>query len=226
MPVDWLLLSRYALLVGLCELIPVPLLDGFVASRLRRRLVRIQLREREVEVSGRDLRLLAEPPGGGCLGLVWSVLIWPFQRLLRTVLFVLMINRIVNTVSEVVHRSLLVHEALEAGAVPGDAAAVRAAMQRALEQVDTTVVDRAVFAVLSESRATLWRLFRAVWRRTRAETRAEMRDERSVQPAPEEPQPLPAWPEEMSEALAEAVRAPGVRKELIEAFRSELAKPA
>ena len=222
MSVDWLLLSRYALLVALCELIPVPLLDGYVASRLRRRLTRIQLKRHRVELPNAEVAMLADATAGGCLGMLWSLIVWPFQRLLRILLFVLLINRIVNTFSEVVHRALLVHEALEMKVVPGDVVAVRAAMNRAATEVDTGVADKALFDVLHRSRRELWRLFRSLLPRTRAEAEEERHDA----PVREGGElPLTDKGEALSRALADAVRVPGVQAELLHTFRRELAEP-
>jgi hypothetical protein len=216
---DWLLISRYALLVALCELIPVPVLDGWVANLVRRRLTHVQLAQHDVDLKGPDVRMLADAGAGGCLGILWSILLWPFKKVLRSVLFVLMINRMVNVASEVAHRALLVHEALEMEALPGDAVAVRAAMNRALAKVDVTVVDKAVFAGLASSRRKLWGALRAGWSRMWSRAGAERRDE-EVGEADEAP--LPPVPEELSQALGEALHMPGIEAELIRVFRAEL----
>ena len=217
MKFEWLLVSRYALLVSLCELIPIPLLDGFVATQLRRRLARIQLASQGISLPGPEVRALADAEGVGCLGMLWNLVTWPFQRLLRVVLFVLLVNRIVNTFSEVVHRALLIHDAMEVGVVPGNISRVSGAMRRASAQVDTGVVDRALFSVIAASRRQLWRIFRSILPVARSEARAE----RLHQPAAE-PEAWSPESEAMSQALADAIRVPGVQAELVRTFRQEL----
>jgi hypothetical protein len=217
-PFDWLLVSRYALLVALCELIPIPVVDGWVANLLRRRLVHVQLAQHELSLPTADVRMLADAGAGGCLGVLTSIVLWPIKKLLRTVLFVLQLNRMVNVVSEVVHHALLVHEALEQGALPGDAVAVRAAMNRALAKVDITVVDKAVFQGLALSRRTVWGALRSAFGRLRSEVAAERGDE-----VVGEVEALPEGPEALSQALGEAVHTPVLEAELIRAFRRELA---
>ena len=106
MAFDWLLVSRYALLVALCELIPVPLLDGWVSNLVRRRLTHVQLAQHGQSLPSKDVRMLSDAGAGGCLGILWSLIVWPFKKLLRTVLFVLQLNKMVNVFSEVAHRAL------------------------------------------------------------------------------------------------------------------------
>lgn len=219
MSFDWLFISRYALLVALCELIPIPVLDSWVANLVRRRLTRVQLVQHQVELPSADVRMLADAGAGGCLGILWSILVWPIKKVLRTVLFVLQINRMVNVASEVAHRALLVHEALEREVVPGDVVAVRAAMNRALARVDVTVVDKAVFSGLALSRRTLWQAMRAGWSRLRAEAAAERRADAV---GAQDEAPLPPMPEELSQALGEALHTPGIEAELVRVFRMEL----
>lgn len=217
---DWLLVSRYALLVSLCEWIPVPLMDAWVGNLLRRRLTHLQLAQHGLSgTPSSEVRMLADAGAGGCLGLLWSLVVWPFKKLLRTVLFVLQLNRMVNVFSEVVHRALLVHEALEHGALPGDAVAVRAAMNRSLARVDITVVDKAVLQGVALSRRHLWRTIASVWRRMRSEAQAERR-QHALREADEAP--LSEASEDLSQALAEAVHTPGLEAELIRVFREEL----
>jgi len=219
MAFDWLLVSRYALLVALCELIPVPLLDGWVSNLVRRRLTHVQLAQHGQSLPSKDVRMLADAGAGGCLGILWSLILWPFKKLLRTVLFVLQLNKMVNVFSEVAHRALLVHEALELEVLPGDTTVVRAAMNRALARVDITVVDKAVFRGVALSRRTVWTAMKAAFGRLRAEAGAERRDDDVV---PRDEAPLPEMPEKLSQALGEAVHTPGVEAELVRAFREEL----
>ncbi len=212
MNVDWMLFSRYALVVGLCELIPLPLVDGWVANRFRRRLIRTQLSAADLQLPETDVRMLADTSAGGCLGIFFAIVMWPFRAILRTVLFVLQLNRVVNTFSEVVHHALLIHEALEIEALPGDAVHVRAAINRAVARVDTRIVDKALIGVLDLTRIQLLQLIGSTLGWARA----------GLDEAPDADQPLADRPEALSAALAAAVRAPGVESSLIERFRLEI----
>lgn len=215
---QWPLVSRYAFLVALAQLIPVPILDVMVENWIRRRLTHIQLAAWGIELPGKDVRMLGDSSAGGCLGLVWSVIVWPIKKLLRTVLFVLQLNAMVNVFSDVVHRALLVHEALEHGLIPGDAVQVRAAMNRALKDIDTRVVERGLASVFKQSRVGLLKLFLGERGRIREEVRAERGD---VEVSDVDRAPLHDKAEAMTQALAAAAEVPGVQAELLRRFRKE-----
>jgi len=206
-------------MVALAQLIPLPILDGIVENAIRRRLTRVQLASYELDLPAADVRMLADSGAGGCLGFLWSLIVWPFKKVLRTVLFVLQINAMVNVFSDVVHRALLQHEALEMGLLPGDSTHVRAAMNRALQQVDTRVVERGVGVVLKMSRRALMQLAMGERIRIREEVRTE-RAEAAVSDA--DTAPLHAQAETITEALKAAVQVPGVQDDLLRHFAEEV----
>ena len=60
--IDWLLVGRYAVLIALTGLIPVPLLDRSVENFLRRRLVRAQAAAHGLELDETAVATLAKRP--------------------------------------------------------------------------------------------------------------------------------------------------------------------
>jgi hypothetical protein len=217
-PLNTMLVARYALLVALCQLIPIPVLDSVVDSALRRRLCRVLLTEAGVEASRKEVRMLGDGSAGGCLGMLWSLVSWPFRRLLRYVLWVLLVKAMIDTFSDVVARAILVDQALRTGRLPGDAVAVRAAMQRALKRTDIRPLERGVGLVFQASRGELRRL----WRQARGRVRTEARREREQVEASEvDEAPLSAGLEPLSQALARALWVPEVHEQLRALFDEE-----
>jgi hypothetical protein len=218
-PVDWLLLGRYALLVALCELIPVPLLDSWVANLLRRRLVRAQLEARGVELEPAEIKLLGDAVSGGCVGCLWAAVIWPIKKLLKTVVVVFTVKAMADTVSEIVHRGLLLEEALDEGWLPGETDKVRAAMDRALEHVDTRLVEQALRGTLRSSRKDL---NEAVVESVRvARERLRDRPGHALADAAEANE-LGAGVNRVSRAMTAALQVSGLVPELVQWFRHEM----
>lgn len=216
---DLLLVARYALLAALTRLIPIPILDALVETWLRRRLTRLQLKTFDVDAVTRDVAMLGDGDAGGCLGMIFSVISWPFRKLLFYLLWVLLIKAVVDTFSAVVARSVLLHEALTAGALPGDAVQVRAAMQRAKKGVDTRPLERAVGIVFRTTRGELWRLWRSARSRVRTEARRERRHEEGLA---DDADPLEDKLDRLAQALASAVWVPEVHRSLRVRLREEL----
>lgn len=214
--INWLLLGRYALLTSLTLLIPVPLVDRGIENFLRRRLVRAIAAGHDRELPEEAVRSLADAPGGGCVGCVWSVVLWPIRKLLKTALIFLQAKSIADVASEVLHRGLMLEEALEAGWLddPNDADAVRAAMDRALAKVDIRLMERTLRGVFQDHRDEL---NLAVWEATRiARERASDPDD-ELEMSPEA--------EALSSAMTAAVRGTGVVPELLQWFRAEMGEP-
>ena len=134
---DWMLLGRYALVVALCELIPIPFLDAWIENRVRRRMVRKILSQHGVQLDDAQLALLADATSAGCMGCFWALVMWPVKKLLKTLLVVFQAKTITDRFSEVLHRALLTEEACELGLLPDRAADVRRAMDPALAHVAT-----------------------------------------------------------------------------------------
>jgi hypothetical protein len=213
--VRWLLLGRYATLIAATALIPVPLLDRWIENRLRRRLVGAVLGRHGITMEPAELARLADAESGGCMGCLWSVLSWPVRKVLKTLLVVFQVKTIADTASEVLHRGLMLEEAVENGWLPDRAEDVRAAMDAALAKVDTRVVERNVRGTYLDHKHDLnmviWRATKLA--RARAVADAADRDE------------LGEGADRMSAAMGAAVRTTGLVPELIAWFNAEMGAP-
>lgn len=217
-PLDLLLVSRYALLVSLTHLIPIPVVDALAASFLRARLTRLQLQAAGIATTGRDTTMLGGASAGGCLGLLWSVVVWPIKKLLRYLLWVLLVKAMIDTFSDVVARAVLVDEAIRCGALPGPAVPIRAAMQRALRGVSTRPFERAVGLIFETTRGETWRWFRLA----RSAMRLRARSERAgADVASTDRDPLAESLESVAQTLARAVWIPEVHDQIRAALRRE-----
>jgi hypothetical protein len=172
-----------------------------------------------VELDAAATALLGDAPGGGCWGMVKAVVLWPFRKVLKTVLFVFLLKGMADVISEVIHRSLLLEEALESGWLPGEAERVRGAMDRALASVDTRVVERLILGTLRDARHELNGV---IWETTRI-ARARMRDRPADALADAaEADALGPGADRMSRAFSAALSAAGLVPELVQWFRAEM----
>lgn len=223
-PIDWLLLTRYAVLVALTELVPVPLLDRGLENVLRRRLVRALLARHGVTLDDAAIRMLADEPGGGCLGCLAAIVLWPIKKLLKSVVFVFQAKAMADKVSDVVHRSLLLEEALESGWLPGDAENVRAAMDRSLEKVDVRVVERAVLGTFRDRQNDWSRLIAETTRVARERARSRDEGGHALADAADRDD-LGDAANELSSAMSAALQATGISAEVVQWFRAEMGAP-
>lgn len=215
---DWLLLGRYALVVALCELIPIPLLDGWVENRVRRRMVRLITTRHGVVLDDAQIALLADASSAGCMGCFWAIVMWPIKKLLKTALIVLQAKTITDRFSEVLHRALLTEEACELGLLPDRAEDVRRAMDQALAHVDTRPVERKLVGTLRDARHEL---NGAVWESARvARERLRDRPAEALADAAEGDE-LPRATE-LSRVLTATVKVSGLVPELVKWFHGEL----
>ncbi len=218
--IDWLLIGRYALLIALTTLIPVPLLDRGVENFLRRRLVRAVAARHGVALEETAVATLGNAPSGGCAGCVWSVVMFPFRKILRTVLLVFAVKAIADIAMEVAARAFLLEEALELGFLPGDADRVRVAMDRSLAAVDTRPLERNLLGIFRDHTNDLNRV---VWHATRV-ARAELgeREREAALADAIEADALGSGAREMTAAMGAALRGAPVMPELLAWFRAEL----
>lgn len=218
--IDWLLVGRYALLIALTTLIPVPLLDRGVENFLRRRLVRAQAKAHGIELEETAVATLANTPTGGCLGCLWSVVLFPFRKILKTILIVFQVKAIADVAMEVAARSFMLEEAFELGFLPGDADRVRVAMDKSLVSVDTRPLERNIIGIFQDHTNDLNRV---IWEATRI-ARDEMTDkqrETALADAIEADQ-LGSGAREMTAAMGAALRGAPVLPELLAWFRTEM----
>jgi hypothetical protein len=217
--IDWLLVGRYALLAGLCALIPIPIVDTWFENVLRRRMLRGIARRHGVTLGPADLSTLGDAATGGCLGLLLAVILWPIKKVLKTVLIVFQVKSIADTVSEVVHRGLLVEEALERGWLPGDAGTVRTAMDRALAHIDTRPIERSLMGPLRDGRHELNRV---IWESVRI---ARLRRDQPAEAVADAAETRGLGTAADTLAMDTALRVRGLVPELVGWFRAEMGAP-
>ena len=217
---DWYLILRYALLIGLTMLIPIPVVDGALENLLRRRLVRSLAEQRGIQLTDAQVATLGNATGGGCMGCLWGAISWPFRKILRTVLIVLQVKVIADLASEIIHRSLLLEEALKLGLLPDESERVREVMDRSLASVDTRVVERRLLGVF---RAHTSDLNRAIFEATRS-VRAQRNRGKALAEAIEADS-LGSGVRSLTSAMEASLHDLGVVPELVAWFRAELGAP-
>ena len=156
MPLDWFLYIRYAVFIALTMMIPVPFVDGWVENWLRRRLVRVIAARHGFELEATATQQLAHRKGGfTALGCLVSLFKWGLRKLVKMIVFAWMIKSMVELGIEVVHRSLMLEEAFGRYMLPGDAPAVRDAMDDALLHIDIRPIERKLRGALRDPRGAL-----------------------------------------------------------------------
>ena len=186
---------------------------------LRRRLVRALGERHGVTLTDEAIATLGNTPSGGCVGCLWSIVVWPFRKLLKTVLFVFLLKGTADTASEIVHRALMLEEALELGWLPGQADRVRVAMDQSLVKVDTRVVERKLLGVFQDHTNELNRVIFETIRLARSEERTHRGDAIADAVAADE---LGSGAHEMSAAMAASLRSIGTVPELLAWFHAEM----
>ena len=159
-----------SLQIGLCPLIPVPLLDDWARDFLRRRLVARMIAEEQssLELDAKDLQHLAcgtPPPGRGCLaGCFFLAFVKPllfvaakvFRKVFRKIFFFLTVKDCVDRFSRTVHEAWLIRHALRLEALPSTGVEkIRAEIDAVLVQADPRPIERILTGVLRGSRRVL-----------------------------------------------------------------------
>lgn len=147
------------LLASLAQLLPTPFVDDVIEGRFRRRLAERLAAAHGLSLTASQARRLAGEPGGWSLGrLAGKALLYPVQKIVRKVVYVLAIKKALDTFSDVFHRGYLLRTALELEALTGATATdarveeVAAAIQGVLEATDTGPIGNAVRGVFRGSR--------------------------------------------------------------------------
>jgi hypothetical protein len=151
-------LARHALLVGMTPLIPLPFLDDLARVALRRRMVRALAAEEGVAVDAVVIEALAAEPGGGCLGFVPRLLLYPIKKVFRKIFFFLEVKRAIDLVSTSWHYGWLLQIALRDRRLLEDAAraaAVRAEIEALLAETSVKPFERVLREALRGSRAIM-----------------------------------------------------------------------
>lgn len=141
-------LAPFVVLVGLCVLIPLPLVDGWVERRLTRALLLRVARARAVELDHRALRTLTEDRTAFLPGCIQACLLWPIKKLFSTVLFVLLVKQGFDLGALALVRAHMLLQALDHGllrtaeTLEAEAERVRTAMEETLAEVHPSPLGR------------------------------------------------------------------------------------
>ena len=173
-----------------------------------------------IELDETAVATLANAPTGGCLGCLWSVVLWPFRKVLKTVLIVFQVKAMADMASEVLHRALMLEEALELGWVLRDPDRVRVAMDKALVSVDTRVVERRLLGVFKDHSNDLNRVIWEVSQVARKDV--GHRDHGAAVADALEADALGSGAREMTSAMMAALRGTGTVPELLAWFQAEM----
>ncbi len=162
---------RYAVLAGLCPLIPIPFLDDVLAGMFRARMIRGLVADAGLRPEPLQADLLAFEPLPirllGCLfGLIWAVV----RKLFRKIVYIFAVKDCVDTASRVMHHGWLFQYALTEGILnqqtfdDGNEAIrhVRDAIRTATDRVDPRPVNKALRQVFLGSRSLVKGAARAV----------------------------------------------------------------
>jgi len=162
---------RYAVLAGLCPLLPVPFLDSVLVGMFRSRLIRGQVSAAGLKPEPLQADLLAFEPRPirllGCvLGLIWMVI----KKIFRKLVYIFAVKDCVDTASMVMHHGWLFQYALDEGILSqntldeGNEAIrrVRDAVRTATDRVDPRPVNKALRQVFLGSRSLVKGAARAV----------------------------------------------------------------
>ncbi|MFT4624289.1 MAG: hypothetical protein ACI8PZ_002948 [Myxococcota bacterium] len=222
--IDWLLLGRYALLITLATLIPIPILDRSIENFFRRRMVRAIASRHGATLPPAVVAKLADEPFGGCLGCLAAIVLWPVRKILRTVLVVWQAKALADTTSEVVHRGLMLEEAFGEGWLPADETTeVRTAMDRALHKVDTRPVERALMGTLRDQRDDLTAVVRDAVRVARQ--RAKGASPRAALADAADADGLGQDADQLSASIKASIQGVGLVPEVLYWFRAAMGAP-
>ncbi|MCB1057109.1 MAG: hypothetical protein KDD11_16525 [Acidobacteria bacterium] len=163
----------YALLAGLCPLIPIPFLDDKALDWVRRRMLYEQLRGAAGgPPASASVRVLAGSDEGSFLEGCWSgcfvlplvkLVVYLVRKVFSKILILLTLNQCVERFSETFHLGYLVHHALgrgDLGAAAWQGAStgsrrVREAIRETLDEIDPRPVRQLVSRTLRGSRRLL-----------------------------------------------------------------------
>jgi hypothetical protein len=149
-------IATHAVLAGLTPLIPIPFLDDLIYTYLMRSLVRKLAGTHKYQLSEGDVRILASQPTGCGLGCVVPVLIYPFKKVLRKILYFLEWKRATDIISRTYCEGYLLDEALGEGWLETHGSTqVRTAINVVLARTNTSPIKGAVYGVVKQSKGTM-----------------------------------------------------------------------
>ena len=130
----------FALLVGLTALVPVPLLDGWLARRAQRAMFAAIAEGRGAQLGPAALDALTEDRDSLLVGCLWMAVVWPIKKLFRTILYFLTLKDVVDGAAEAALRAAMLDAALHRAAA--DARGVRDVMDATLTRWYHSPVNR------------------------------------------------------------------------------------
>src|SRR5262245_18034736 len=150
----------HSILAGLTPLIPIPFLDDLIKTYFKRRMVRKLAASHSQMLRDTDVETLADDKDSGCLaGCLTTLLLYPLKAIFRKIFFFLEWKRAIDTVSHTYYQGFLIEFALAENwlAPAGRIAATdaRRVIDHLLQQINTSLIDRAVKGVFNQSKATV-----------------------------------------------------------------------
>lgn len=150
-------LLKYAILVGMTPLIPLPFLDDMAQSYFERRMIEQLAQAHQLSLTEENLDDLGAPPDPmGCVkGCLVTLLIYPLKKLLRKVFFFLEIKRTIDLISVTYARGHVLDRVLARGLCapvgPHSPKQVRTAADRALARIGTSPIELALRHTINTS---------------------------------------------------------------------------
>lgn len=145
----------HALFMALTRYVPLPFLDDALRQAAAERMVRRLAAASQKELSDEEVRELTEDRSGCCLGCLFSLLTFPFRKVLARMLLVWDLNQTLEKASGWFVYGYLLHLVFARGLYSGNAARVRSAAESAALKVGTSPVQLVFKSVLGGARARL-----------------------------------------------------------------------
>lgn len=164
------ILSRSALLRGLCYLIPIPFLDDFVAQRVLKHMVASLLQSHGRSYKAKEISVFYEGESKGCFAMAWDIawglIIKPIKKIFKTIFFVLAIRDMAVGIGSTLFLGRCLNRSLnrdrlsneQSGKAKSDeaslekeAALIYAAFQSSYAGSDKKVITQSVRAILKQS---------------------------------------------------------------------------
>lgn len=135
-------ISQNALLVGLCPLIPIPVVDELLRKVMMKGAYLSIGEQLGRPLDPETVEVLAEFRGNWVLGCLGAVVWWPIKKLLKTVFYVFTVKECLDWVAEAAVRGAMVRDAIARGMLPEKVEGVRRAMDLAWEAHGGSPVTR------------------------------------------------------------------------------------
>ncbi|MEW6208990.1 MAG: hypothetical protein AB1631_11530 [Acidobacteriota bacterium] len=183
----------FSVMAGLTPLIPIPLVDDLAGTHFKRRMTRELAASYEQTLTEADVKVLSDDAGSGCLrGCLIEILLYPLKWIFRKIFIFLEWKRAIDIATRAYYQGYLIDYALDqrwiAPAGAKTAAQARAAIDRVLAEVNTSLIERAVKETFSQSKSVLKGAARMLQTTLRRLTRSasEEQVEQAIEPVEQE----------------------------------------